>query len=122
EGQGCAICTASTSMMTEILKGKTAAEAQKVFDYFHALCTSETPPKPPADISADDLDRLNALSGVRDFPVRVKCATLAWHAMRDALGTGGLALPRVDTEKNTSPTPPLPRHPKRSSAPTSFAA
>jgi nitrogen fixation NifU-like protein len=98
EGQGCAICTASTSMMTEILKGKTAAEAQKVFDYFHALCTSETPPK-LIDLSPDDMDRLSALSGVRDFPVRVKCATLAWHAMQAALCPGALGLNRVSTEE-----------------------
>jgi nitrogen fixation NifU-like protein len=98
EGQGCAICTASTSMMTEILKGKTASEAQKIFDYFHALCTSDTPPK-PIDLSPDDQDRLQALSGVKDFPVRVKCATLAWHAMQAALCPGGLGLSRVSTEE-----------------------
>lgn len=84
EGQGCAISTASASMMTDMIKGKTAEEAQKLFDYFHALCTSENPPA-PQDIDADDLDRLNALSGVRQFPIRVKCATLAWHTLQAAL-------------------------------------
>ncbi|MBI3418582.1 MAG: SUF system NifU family Fe-S cluster assembly protein [Proteobacteria bacterium] len=98
EGQGCAICTASTSMMTEILKGKTAAEAQEIFEYFHALCTGEAEPEAP-ELSPDDFDRLQALSGVRDFPIRVKCATLAWHAMQAALCPGGLGLSRVSTEE-----------------------
>lgn len=84
EGQGCAISTASASMMTDMVKGKTPIEAQKLFDYFHTLCTSENPPA-PENIDADDLDRLNALSGVRQFPIRVKCATLAWHTLQAAL-------------------------------------
>src|SRR5262249_23101912 len=99
EGQGCAISTASASMMTEILKGQTAAEAQEIFDYFHKLCTSDAEPKPPTGLSPDDFDRLQALSGVRDFPVRVKCATLAWHAMQAALCPAGLGLSRITTEE-----------------------
>jgi nitrogen fixation NifU-like protein len=84
EGSGCAISVASASMMTDILKGKTAAEAQKIFDYFHHLCTQAESP-PPEGVSEDDRDRLFALSGVRQFPMRVKCATLAWHTMQAAM-------------------------------------
>jgi nitrogen fixation NifU-like protein len=98
QGQGCAICTASSSMMTDILKGKTAAQAQEIFDYFHLICTSDEEPKSP-DMAPDDFDRLAALAGVRDFPVRVKCATLAWHTMRSALCPGSLKLSHVSTEE-----------------------
>jgi nitrogen fixation NifU-like protein len=84
EGQGCAISVASASMMTDMLKGKSKSEAETLFDYFHKLCTQDDAPQPPA-LSEDDLDRLAALSGVRQFPIRVKCATLAWHAMQAAL-------------------------------------
>lgn len=83
QGSGCAISVASASMMTEILKGKTAAEAHRLFDYFHAICTGD-----PADamgLNADDLDRLQALAGVRRYPMRVKCATLAWQTLKAAL-------------------------------------
>lgn len=85
-GHGCAISMASASMMTEILKGKTVAEAKKLFDGFQAMCT-----KGGVDISddpsveADDAEKLQVLSGVREFPVRVKCATLAWHTMNNAV-------------------------------------
>jgi nitrogen fixation NifU-like protein len=80
-GTGCAISTASASMMTESLKGKTEAEAKAVFEKFHALVTnhSETQPDPAS------LGKLAVFSGVREYPVRVKCATLAWHTMRAAL-------------------------------------
>jgi nitrogen fixation NifU-like protein len=80
QGSGCAISTASASMMTEILKGKTLAEAEELFQRFHALVTGTTP--------APDETRLGKLavfSGVREFPVRVKCATLAWHTLHAAL-------------------------------------
>jgi nitrogen fixation NifU-like protein len=86
EGKGCAISIASASMMTEILKGKTRAEAEALFENFHRMCTEED-----FDIMAcDDADeeafeRLQVLSGVREFPVRVKCATLAWHTLSAAL-------------------------------------
>ena len=89
EGKGCAISMASASMMTEILKGKTQQEAARLFDGFHAMCTEDD-----ADILAsepsedDDLERLQVLSGVRQFPVRVKCATLAWHTMNAAIADG----------------------------------
>ncbi len=80
QGSGCAISTASASMMTESLKGKTRAEAEALFQSFHALLTGKTP--------ADDgskLGKLEVFSGVREFPVRVKCATLAWHTFHAAL-------------------------------------
>jgi nitrogen fixation NifU-like protein len=99
EGQGCAISTASASMMTDILKGKTAAEAQLIFDYFHALCTTDAV-EPPAFINEDDLDRLHALAGVKQFPVRVKCATLAWHAMQAALCPAGMKSNEVSSDKD----------------------
>jgi nitrogen fixation NifU-like protein len=80
-GAGCAISTASASMMTESLKGKTEAEARAVFDRFHQLVTDHSEPKPdPATMG-----KLAVFSGVREYPVRVKCATLAWHTMRAAL-------------------------------------
>lgn len=78
EGQGCAISVASASLMTEAVKGKTVAEAKQLFDRFHALVTG----KEEAD---DELDKLEVLAGVRDYPVRVKCATLAWHTLAAAL-------------------------------------
>jgi nitrogen fixation NifU-like protein len=83
EGQGCAISTASASLMTEVMVGKTLAEAEKLFGSFHALATGEG----EADTEGfeDDMDRLEVLSGVRDYPVRVKCATLAWHTLSAAL-------------------------------------
>ena len=86
EGKGCAISIASASMMTEVLRGKTEDEARRLFDDFHRLCTEEAFTLEQA--AAEDreaLERLQVLSGVRAFPVRVKCATLAWHAMTAAL-------------------------------------
>jgi nitrogen fixation NifU-like protein len=80
-GQGCAISQASCSTMTEALKGKTVAEAAALFDKFHAMVTSD-------DGAADDIDALGKLavfSGVREFPMRVKCATLGWHTLNQAL-------------------------------------
>lgn len=77
EGSGCAISMASASIMTEMLKGKTVAEAKTLFDKFHGVVTGEDEDLSGAD--GIDLDRLEALAGVREFPMRVKCATLAWH-------------------------------------------
>ena len=79
-GEGCAISMASASMMTEILAGKSEAEAKALFHAFHTLCTEEEETE-VAENLRDDLDRLQVFSGVRQFPVRVKCATLAWHTM-----------------------------------------
>lgn len=78
QGSGCAISTASASLMTEVLKGKTLEEAQTLFERFHGLLTGTEP--------EGGLDgKLAVLSGVREFPVRVKCATLAWHTLQAAL-------------------------------------
>lgn len=76
--KGCAISTASGSIMTEVLVGKTLEQAQEYFTQFQHLLTSEDPA--PAS-----LGKLAALTGVRQFPSRVKCATLAWHTFKDAL-------------------------------------
>ena len=80
EGAGCAISTASASLMTEALKGKTAAQAEALFAGFHALVTGAAP-----DAAAVPLGKLAVLGGVREFPARVKCATLAWHTLHAAL-------------------------------------
>ena len=81
EGSGCAICTASCSVMTELLKGKTLGDAEKLFGVFHDLVTSDT----ASEVDADTLGKLAIFAGVREFPMRIKCATLAWHTMRAAL-------------------------------------
>jgi nitrogen fixation NifU-like protein len=72
--------------MTEILKEKTLDQAKALFNHFHSLCTGEDALSTVnGKTSADDMERLEVLSGVQEFPVRVKCATLAWHAMMAAL-------------------------------------
>jgi nitrogen fixation NifU-like protein len=81
-GSGCAISTASASMMTESLKGKTREEAEALFERFHDLITGSDG---RTDTSRPDLGKLTVFSGVREFPVRVKCATLPWHTMKAAL-------------------------------------
>ncbi|ROR32597.1 Fe-S cluster assembly sulfur transfer protein SufU [Inmirania thermothiophila] len=77
EGQGCAISTASASLMTEALKGRTVAEAHRLFEGFHKVVTGEG--------SGEEIGKLAVLAGVRDYPMRVKCATLAWHTLEAAL-------------------------------------
>ena len=79
QGKGCAISKASASMMTQMLKGKTEAEAEGIFTKFHDLVTGH--------VAGDrqDLGKLAVFAGVSEFPLRVKCATLAWHALRAAL-------------------------------------
>jgi nitrogen fixation NifU-like protein len=84
EGRGCAISTASASLMTELLKGKTQAEANALFGAFHQMCTEDAPAEIEKSLE-DEFDRLQVLSGVRNYPMRVKCATLAWHTMKAAL-------------------------------------
>ena len=85
EGRGCAISTASASLMTEILKGKTEDEAKALFGALHHMCTQDDAvPELPAALE-DEFGRLQVLSGVRQYPMRVKCATLAWHTMKAAL-------------------------------------
>ena len=83
-GEGCAISVASASMMTEIVRGKTEAEARHMFGVFHDLATGEREPD-TTGLDDDDVDHLLTLSGVRQFPMRVKCATLAWHTMTAAM-------------------------------------
>src|SRR5271155_3506540 len=91
EGQGCAISTASASLMTEAVKGKTRAEALELFDRMHHLLTDEG--------GGEDLGKLAALSGVREFPARVKCASLCWHTLASALRSPEPgAMPAVSTE------------------------
>ena len=87
QGSGCAISKASASLMTQAVKGKTRAESERLFDQFHALVTGHG--------GGEGLGGLRALGGVSRFPLRVKCATLAWHALRSAMG-GGAA---VSTER-----------------------
>lgn len=84
QGNGCAISTASASMMTEAVKGKSAEEAHRLFETFHALVMGK---EPPANVIA--LGKLEAFAGVRAFPMRVKCATLAWHTLEAALQGDG---------------------------------
>jgi nitrogen fixation NifU-like protein len=82
-GSGCAISTASASLLTESLKGKTLAEAEELFESFHDLVTGLGPPA-----EGPKLGKLAVFSGVCDYPTRVKCATLAWHTLRAALKGG----------------------------------
>jgi nitrogen fixation NifU-like protein len=93
EGQGCAISTASASMMTEAVKGRTRTEALRLFDRVHQLLTDDAAPP------ADELGKLAALSGVRAYPARVKCASLCWHTLASALRSGDpRSLAAVTTE------------------------
>jgi nitrogen fixation NifU-like protein len=85
EGAGCAISTASASLMTDTLKGKTPEEVETAFEKFHSLLTEDRPASP-------DLGKLAVFSGVREYPMRVKCATLAWHTLRAALRGDGQAV------------------------------
>jgi nitrogen fixation protein NifU and related proteins len=93
EGQGCAISTASASLMTEAVKGKSRVEALKLFERVHQLLTDDAAPP------ADELGKLAALSGVREYPARVKCASLCWHTLASALKAADFkSLPAVSTE------------------------
>ena len=91
QGQGCAICTASTSLMTESVRGKTVEEAQGLFDEFHQMLTGV------AEEQGLELGKLQVFEGVREYPVRVKCATLAWHTLNAAM--------EEKDEKTTTETP-----------------
>jgi nitrogen fixation protein NifU and related proteins len=81
EGAGCAISKASASLMTDAVKGRTTAEARALFDRFHRMVT--TPPDQPIE----DMGKLSSLAGVREFPIRVKCASLAWHTLKAAFNS-----------------------------------
>jgi len=80
QGSGCAISTASVSLMTEIVKGKTESEAEALFKQFHAMTTGKED-----DINLEAIGKLAVLAGVREYPARVKCATLAWHTLDAAI-------------------------------------
>jgi nitrogen fixation NifU-like protein len=79
-GAGCAISKSSASLMTTLIKGLTKKEAEALFVKFHAMVTSN----PGSPLNEDDLGKLSVFSGVREFPVRIKCATLTWHSMLSA--------------------------------------
>ncbi len=83
EGRGCAISTASASLMTEALKGKSEDEAAALFEAVHRLLTKQG--SDDSDADADRLGKLTVLGGVKEYPMRVKCATLAWHTLQAAL-------------------------------------
>jgi nitrogen fixation NifU-like protein len=87
EGRGCAISVASASLMTEMLKGRTVAEAETLMGGFLNLVKGED----AQGLGTDDRERLEVMAGVSAFPMRVKCATLAWHAMKAALEDEGMA-------------------------------
>jgi nitrogen fixation NifU-like protein len=80
QGQGCAISTASASLMTEVVRGLTETEAHSLFETFHQITTGQD-----HDIQLEELGKLAVLAGVRAYPARVKCATLAWHSLEAAL-------------------------------------
>ena len=110
EGAGCAISTASASMMTESLKGKTRPEAEALFTRFHDLITGEDKSGP----GGPALGKLEVFSGVREYPVRIKCATLPWHTMKAALAgdaervsteDGAEASPREEPRRDPEPAP-----------------
>lgn len=84
QGSGCAISKASASIMTAAVKGKTRAEVRRLFERFHEVVTG----KPASERSGEDLGKLAVFSGISSFPVRVKCATLSWHALNAALEQG----------------------------------
>lgn len=98
QGSGCAISTAAASTMTEIVKGKTRAEVDAVFHRFHELVTGKNP-----DYDEEAMGKLAAFAGLSEFPMRVKCATLAWHTLEAALDAQATAAevpaaPVVSTE------------------------
>lgn len=99
EGQGCAISKASASLMTAAIEGKPLAEVVELKDAFIELLTQET----PSDAARKTVGRLKLFEGVRQFPIRVKCATLIWRALEEALKGGSGA--EVTTESGAGPTP-----------------
>jgi len=98
EGVGCAISMASASLMTSQIKGKTLGEIQQLFQAFHCMLTD---PEPPSSVQ-DSLGKLTVLGGVRDFPTRIKCATLAWHTMNAGLDSNAHEQ-AVSTEPSAAP-------------------
>jgi nitrogen fixation NifU-like protein len=98
KGQGCAISRASASLMTAAVKGKTRPEAEELFDRFHQLVTGTLP-----EAEQKSLGSLRALGGVSRFPLRVKCASLAWHALHSALESNAT---EISTEREGPEPPP----------------
>ncbi len=96
QGSGCAISKASSSLMTTLVKGKSAAEINPLFEKFHDMVTGQ-PPKDPKE----DLGKLKVFAGVAEFPARVKCASLAWHTLKAALE--GKNMISTEGEKNDGP-------------------
>lgn len=94
-GQGCSISTASASIMTDFLRGKTREEALATFGLFHDMITAS--PDEASHRAVPEMGKLSVFSGVAEFPARVKCATLAWHALKNALTNGAASNP-VSTE------------------------
>ena len=86
EGSGCAISTASASLMTQAVKGKPLTEVLKLFDGFHKMVTAAA----TSEVNSAHLGKLAVFAGVREFPIRVKCATLAWHTLKNALEGRGM--------------------------------
>ena len=97
KGQGCAISKASASLMTSAVKGKTKQEAEALFERFHKLVLGELPEEEQTSLGS-----LRALGGVSRFPLRVKCASLAWHALHSALASDGNEV----TTEHVGPEPP----------------
>lgn len=91
EGSGCAISKSSASMMTTSVKGRSVQEAQKLFEKFHLLIMTKIGDEIPED-KIEELGSLGALIGVREFPARIKCASLAWHALNAALNNQNNAI------------------------------
>ena len=96
QGSGCAISKASASLMSSIVKGKTKKEAEELFRKFHDLITGDLGEEP--DI--EELGKLAVFSGVREFPARVKCASLAWHTLASALSDGQKVVTTEDSKNN----------------------
>jgi len=113
QGAGCAISTASASLLTESLKGKTREEADALFEEFHDLVTGKGPAPggqdgdggtPDHQAGRPPLGKLEVFAGVSEFPMRVKCATLAWHTLKSALsGAGEIATTETDAGEITAP-------------------
>ena len=98
KGQGCAISKASASLMTSSVKGKTRAEAEELFEQFHKLVTGHL-----GETEQKSLGALRAFAGVSKFPLRVKCASLAWHAMKSALEGGAATVTTDDADPGPPP-------------------
>jgi len=99
EGAGCAISTAAASTMTEAVKGKTRGEVEALFDAYHQLVTGKVD---LMDLDFEEMERLAAFAGVAEFPMRVKCATLAWHTLSAAMNDCGDAAPNTVTKTVTT--------------------